>query len=189
MEILLICIVIFRWKICHIVGISAVLYGEWWSIEGEKWTGDWIKAAVNLCWTNDRTVSDTFIWWLIYYALNFYIVCCGYFFSSSIWFFECLSNVSFITHQITVALINRDALPFVYKCLIRDLFRMRWFNLDLYKSQLEFIHATTLWPISIVFFVFVCVNHQSNTRAILLFLSVSPLFSLLLLCICANELQ
>lgn len=29
---------IFRGEIRHIIGTGTVLYGEWWSTEGEKWT-------------------------------------------------------------------------------------------------------------------------------------------------------
>lgn len=53
----LICKCDFRRKVCDIVGVGAVLHGKWWSIKGEKWPGDWIEAAVNLCGANNGTVS------------------------------------------------------------------------------------------------------------------------------------
>lgn len=39
---------IFRRKVCHIIGISAVLHGKRWTTERKEWSSDWIETAVNM---------------------------------------------------------------------------------------------------------------------------------------------
>lgn len=47
----------FRREVCNAFGTCTVLYGERWSIEGEKRSDHRAKATADMCWAHHGTVS------------------------------------------------------------------------------------------------------------------------------------